>query len=81
MIWGIIVTGKQIIANPVLYNMSGKEPVQVIVSEYETIYSYDSKTNMYYISIPKEDVLKVDISKIDANALDNMTKYYIDMPE
>lgn len=82
MIWGIIVTGKQIIANPVIYNMSGKEPVQVIVSEYETICSYDSApNNTYYITIPKEDVLKVDVSKIDANTLDNMTQYYIDMPE
>ena len=46
----------------------------VILSETDTITSYDSSTNKFYVNIPKESqtVIKT-VSKIDAETIEKLT--------
>lgn len=73
-IWMVFVIDSQIMAYPVSYNMLYSDKVKVIVSEEDIITSYDSGTNMFYKTIPKESALRVVIvDKIDASTLDTIT--------
>ena len=48
--------------------------VQVMLSEEDTITSYDSTTNKFYVNIPNADILTVKkVDKIDAETLDKLT--------
>ena len=72
--WTIMITGNQITANPVSFNMDSALPAQVIVSESDTLISYDNATNRYYTTIPKESALIVRVvDRITADALDQIT--------
>ena len=45
--------------------------VPLVLSEKETISSYDNETNTFYESVPNDDVMKVKvIKKITAKALE-----------
>lgn len=74
-VWTIQVMSGSVIANPVRYNMeSNPHGVQLILSESEVITCYDSVTNSFYETIPKESELIVKVvDHIDAATLNSLT--------
>ncbi|MBE7024613.1 MAG: zinc ribbon domain-containing protein [Ruminococcaceae bacterium] len=75
--WEIYEINGAVFANPVSYNLERGEEVPVILSESESIVSYDSTTNSFYVIIPKTLSVKT-VEKIDAQSLDMLTKGAID---
>ena len=73
-IWMISEINGSFFATPVTYNFSNEQNVPVILSETDTITSYDSSTNKFYVNIPKESqtVIKT-VSKIDAETIEKLT--------
>ena len=73
-IWLIFEVNGSFFATPITYNFSNEQKVPVIVSETDTITSYDSSTNKFYVNIPKESqtVIKT-VSKIDAETIEKLT--------
>ncbi|RKD30458.1 zinc ribbon domain-containing protein [Lacrimispora algidixylanolytica] len=78
-LWTIFIINGAVIANPVTYNMQSKLGVQLLISESETITSYDSATNKFYKTIPNESevIIKV-VNRIDTETLDKLTIGVID---
>lgn len=78
-VWTISSIDGQITANPVSYNLQSELEVPVLISNSETLISYDSVTNQFYETIPSETVIKlVVVDRVDAETLDNMTVGEID---
>lgn len=73
-VWTIFVINGAVMANPVSYNMQSDLGVQVMISESETVTSYDSTTNKFYVTVPDESVLIVKVvERIDAETLESLT--------
>lgn len=78
-VWSIFEINGAVFANPVSYNLEYEKDVQVMFSETETITSYDSTRNKFYVTKPNETALDVRIvEKIDANTLETLTAREID---
>jgi hypothetical protein len=73
-IWELSYVNNQIIATPTSYLMESEREVSVIVSESDTVTSYDSLGNRYFVTIPHTDyaVVKV-VDAIDAETLNSLT--------
>ena len=73
-IWMILEINGSFFATPITYNFSNAQNVPVILSETDTITSYDSSTNKFYVNIPNasQTVIKTD-SKIDAETIEKLT--------
>lgn len=72
--WIIFIIDSQIIAYPVSFNMFSSTNTKVVLSETNTITSYDSNTNMFYKTIPKKSELRVVVVDIiDSSTLDMIT--------
>lgn len=74
-IWVIYVIDSGVFAFPLTYNAQAEHDTELIVSETDTIISYDDASNAFYETIPDAGaciVKKVD--KIDAGTLENLTK-------
>lgn len=52
-IWLIFEVNGSFFATPITYNFSNEQKVPVIVSETDTITSYDSSTNKFYVNIQR----------------------------
>lgn len=73
-LWTIILINGQIMANPISYNVQSGNEIQLLISENESITSYDSYTNKFYETIPNESELRVMVvDKIDSETLDSLT--------
>ena len=73
-VWTITSINGQITANPVSYNFQSESDAPVLISDSETIVSYDNATNKFYETIPSESALKlIVVDQIDAATLDNLT--------
>ena len=78
-VWTIIMINGRIMANPVSYNLQSNLGVQVIISETDTVTSYDSTTNQFYETLPHDSELIVKTVKtIDADTLETLTYGVID---
>jgi len=78
-LWTIYSINGEVMAYPVSYNLESDLEVPVIVSESETVVSYDGETNTYYETIPNRSAsIVITIEKIDSAALDNLTVEEID---
>lgn len=72
--WSIVVIDGSLIANPMSYNMQNSQGVQLVISETESVTSYDSATNKFYRTLPKESSLKLKVvGKIDTGTLDKLS--------
>ncbi len=73
-IWMILEINGSFFATPITYNFSNAQNVPVILSETDTITSYDSSTNKFYVNIPNasQTVIKT-VSKIDAETIEKLT--------
>ena len=74
-LWQLFLHNGKLFAYPVSYNFNdNKNKAAVVISESESIVSYDSATNTYYEIIPDgtEVVVKV-VEKIDAATIDEIS--------
>lgn len=73
-VWTLMIINGQITAYPVSYNMNSNG-TPIIVSEEETLMSYDAGTSKFYETIPKGSSLSVKVvDRIDTEMLENMTE-------
>ena len=78
-IWIIFEINGDVVANPLSYNEQKESGVQLMISESNTITSYDSTKNKFYVNVPNADVLAVKkVDKINAETLENLTKKELD---
>lgn len=78
-VWTIVEVNGTIVANPVFYNEQSELPVQLIISETESIVSYDSAKNKFYETIPNNLALLVKkVEKINNETLEKLTIEEID---
>ena len=78
-IWMISEINGSFFATPVTYNFSNEQNVPVILSETDTITSYDSSTNKFYVNIPDKAKTAVKtVERIDAKTIENLTDEEID---
>ena len=79
MVWTLTVVNGAIIANPLSYNAASEGNVSVLLSESETLTSYDVVTNQFFVTVPNTDtVLVKTVDTIDAATLESLTKEGID---
>lgn len=72
--WIITIVDGDLIAIPISFNMQSTSNTSVIISESETITSYDSSANKFYRTIPNTSVLTVkNVNHIDSDTLDSLT--------
>ncbi len=73
-LWTIMEINGHVFANPVSYNLTENGAGQVILSETNSIFSYDPISNAFYETIPNISALKVvTVNYIDADTLEKMT--------
>lgn len=73
-LWLIYVVNGMVMANPISFNMQSTLAAEVMVSESETVTSYNNDSNQFYVNIPHESTVIVKtIDRIDAETLDELT--------
>lgn len=78
-VWTIYIIDGSVIAYPASYNLESDKDVELIISEKDTLISYDNTTNNFYETKPKESAVDLKIIKqISSKSLDNLTKGDID---
>ncbi len=78
-LWNIMEVNGTIIANPLSYNEQSTRGAPLLVTEADTVTSYDNKANVFYETIPNEnEVIVITVERIDAETLENLTVEEID---
>lgn len=78
-VWMIMEVNGDFFASPISYNFNSKAQKQVIISETNTVTSYDSATNKFYVNIPDKAKTAVKtVERIDAKTIENLTDEEID---
>ena len=78
-VWTIFVINGAIMAKPVSYNLQSGLGVEVLISETNTLTSYDGVTNQFYETIPNDStVILKTVERIDAETLETLTYGVID---
>mgnify|MGYP003289262713 CR=1 FL=1 len=71
-IWIITIIGSQIMATPIQYNYEHPD-LNALVSDQKYVTGYDSYTNSFYVNIPNQDYIHVEvIESMDANTLNSV---------
>lgn len=77
--WTIYSVNGATMAFPISYNMESDLGVEVMLSETESVMSYDYHTNTFYENIPNDStMIVVVVDRIDSETLDKMTIEEID---
>ena len=72
--WAIYVINGSCFANPLSFNLESDLKVELLVSETNTLTSYDDATNQFFVTIPYESVISLQtVDKLDADTLDKLT--------
>lgn len=78
-IWTIYEIDGSFFAVPISYNFADTTKPQLVISETDTIISYDSTTNKFYVNVPDESVTVIKtVEKIDADTLEKLNSEEID---
>ena len=74
--WQISYCNGFFMAAPLEYNLELEEGgIPILVSESDSVCSYDSSTNTFFVTKPREDVLRVIcVDTLNSTALNTMTK-------
>lgn len=73
MIWTVYLVNGAVYAYPVSYNLVSQRNAPLLVTESDTVMSYDSDSNQYYETIPnKESVITVKVERIDIETLNHL---------
>lgn len=74
ILWNIYLINGVISAYPVSYNLVSERDSVLLITESDTVTSYDYNSNQFFETIPNESEMIVrKIEKIDKEALDNLT--------
>ena len=74
LLWTIYITDGTISAYPVSYNMVSEREAPLLITETDTVVSYDYTSNQFFETIPKESVVIIKkVDKIDKKTLDTIT--------
>ena len=77
--WTIYLINGTVIAYPISYNLQSSRSTKLVISETETVISYDNRENKFYETIPQGSELIVKtIDRIDAESLAKLTSKAID---
>lgn len=72
--WSLLLVDGKLFANPVSFNLESNLQSQLLISESESIVSYDDQINKFFVTIPKKSAAIVKtINKIDADSLNQLT--------
>ena len=72
--WTISVCGDSVTAYPVTYNLEHGDGTELVFAESDSITAYDSRTNSFYETVPKQSVLVIkQLPAITADALEQLT--------
>ena len=78
-VWMILEINGAFFASPISYNFADETKPSVIISETDTITSYDSTTNKFYVNVPREtQTIVKTVARIDAETLEKLTGEEID---
>lgn len=73
-VWTIYVINGDIFAYPASFNLESDLDEVVIISESESLTSYDNETNKFYVTIPNEaEIILKTVDRIDAETLNQLT--------
>lgn len=73
-VWNIMLIGATLVANPMYIDEETNQPASFVVTETDTVMSYDCTANKFYETVPDESVLKMKkIDKIDAQTLETLS--------
>lgn len=72
-LWTVLVVNGVVMANPVFYNFQSKLNAQVIISESDSVVSYDGTKNMFYETVPnKSELIIKKTNTISAETLEGL---------
>lgn len=78
-VWLIFEINGVMLASPLSYNEQLASGAPVMISETDTITSYDSTKNKFYVNTPHSSVINLKtVARIDAETLEALTKGAID---
>lgn len=79
--WIIMLIESDMLANPLFFNAGASPDAQVIVSESETVTSYDMVTNRFFKTVPKDSAMLLRVvEEINADVLNDMTEEALMQP-
>lgn len=71
--WLLYVINDSLIAQLIVYSYQYEPDSAVVLSESNSVVSYDNTTNRFYETIPHESVMKIQVvERLDATTLDNL---------
>ena len=74
ILWNIFVINGVVSAYPVSYNLVSERQAVLLITETDTVTSYDYTSNRFFETIPKESTMIVrKVSRIDKETLDSLT--------
>lgn len=74
-LWTIFEINGEVFANPIFYNMENDSGIQLLISETDTLTSYDSTLNKFFVTRPNEDTATVKtVTRINAETLETLTE-------
>lgn len=77
--WQIYSINGQVVAEPLSYDLESERSARILFSEKDTITSYDSETNSFYETVPKEEeLILIKVVRIDADLMEKYTKEELD---
>lgn len=72
--WSVYLVNGEIFANPVSFNLESTLQSQLLISESETLTSYNDVANKFFVNVPKESaVITKSVDKINATTLNKLT--------
>lgn len=78
-LWKVYSVNGIMMAFPITYNITSGAESEVMLSETDSVMSYDSQSNTFYENIPNDStMIVVVVDKIDAQTLEQMTIEEID---
>ncbi len=79
ILWTIFSINGSVMATPVTYNMQSDNDAKTMISEKETLVSYDGQTDSFYETVPNDTAVIVKrVEKITKELLDSLTVEDID---
>ena len=74
LLWNVYIINGAVFAYPVSYNLVSDRQAVLLITETDTVISYDYLSNQFYETIPKESsVIVRKVDKIDKETLDTFT--------
>lgn len=74
ILWNVFVINGVVSAYPVSYNLVSERQAVLLITETDTVTSYDYTSNRFFETIPKESTMIVrKVSRIDKETLDSLT--------